>query len=245
MTKATLPVKAQLMDDEELTAWLEGRTHRRILAIPFGGPIPSAKSRIGVDLDGEWFSERTDIYGTYKALRENRERYVDFHHSFAPPGPTYGDPSGVMSGVILGKSILDKEPDEDGWWADIWLKAGEKRVALVKALARRGAQLFGSSQPIGTPKKDRETGEYLLWPHFLQTISTSPQNTNSVIVPAKAHMDDDLGVSPAIKALLADIDQLRTDLQPTSVVGEVSARDERYDAALAAFDDVLANLRQS
>lgn len=34
--KAVIPVKAQLMDADELEAWFAGRIPRRLLAIPFG-----------------------------------------------------------------------------------------------------------------------------------------------------------------------------------------------------------------
>ena len=36
----------------------------------------------------------------------------------------------MMTGHVLGKSILDPDPEEDGWWVDIWLKAGNKRYSV-------------------------------------------------------------------------------------------------------------------
>ena len=236
--KAVLPVKAQLMDTDELEAWFAGRIPRRILSIPFGGPIPSAKSAIGVDLDGEWFGPGVDIYGPHKALRDTRDRLVDFHHSFAPPGPGYGDPTGRMRGAILGKSVVDEEPEEDGYWSDIWLKYGEKRLALVKSLIKRGGQLFGSSQPAGGVKKDPMTGEIKVWPHLLQTLSPSPQNTLSVIRP-KAALDaivaDSIPVSDALVAFVTDLDNLGADLPLTSYLdggtGDVAAKAGRVLSA--------------
>src|SRR5688500_3866755 len=111
--KSLIPIKAKPLDDDELGAWFDGRVSRRFLAIPWGGPIPSQKSSLGVDLDGEWFSERTDIYGKFPILKRERERPVDFHHGL--------DPTGMMGSTIIGKSILDPDPDEDGWWVDVWL----------------------------------------------------------------------------------------------------------------------------
>lgn len=236
--KAVLPIKAQLMDTDELEAWFAGRIPRRILSLPFGGPIPSAKSALGVDLDGEWFGPDLDPYGPHRALRETRDRLVDFHHSYDPPGAGYGDPTGVMRGVILGKSVLDPEPEEDGWWSDIWLKHGEKRLALVKSLIKRGGQLFGSSQPAGGVVKDRETGEIKVWPHLLQTLSPSPQNTLAVLKPkAMLHAieADSIPVNDALKAFLADLDNLGADLPLTSYLdrgaGDAAAKAGRVLSA--------------
>jgi hypothetical protein len=255
--KSVLPIKAQLMEEDELEAWFAGKIPRRILSLPFGGPIPSAKSSIGVDLDGEWFSPRTDPYGPYKELRETRDRLVDFHHSFAAPSRAHGDPTGVMKGVILGKAVLDKEPEEDGYWSDIWLRYGEKRLSLVKSLIKRGGQLFGSSQPVPAPdaiKRDPATGEILVWPHWLQTISPSPQNTYSVIRP-KAMLDaidaDYIQVEGSLRDFLTDLDNLGADLPLTSDGGDVaakagrvlSARNERaLREALSIFGEILEQM---
>ena len=179
--KTLQPIKAKAAAADELAAWFAGETSRRLLAIPFYGPIPHPDGK-GRDLDGEYFDPRTDIYGPYAGLRSSRERLVDFHHSAKPPSPRYGDDTGMMSGHFLGKSILDPNPDEDGWWVDLWFERGNRRVALVEALAKRGAQLYGSSQPLGKAVIEPD-GHIAVWPHWLQTISTTPQNTYSVIRP--------------------------------------------------------------
>lgn len=263
--KALLPVKAQTLDPDEQEAWFAGNVPRRILSIPFGGPIPSPKSKLGVDLDGEFFSTRTDIYGDYAFLRKNRERLVDFHHSAQAPGPGYGDPTGMMTGHIIGKSILDPDPDEDGWWSDFWFKAGEKRVALIKKLAERGTQLFGSSQP-AKAKVDPETGEILTWVHLFQTISPSPQNTLSVLRPKAILEDADLAgipVSAAMRGLIEKMRDLDADLRRTSLAGDDGAKAGRelsrandreieaaldeladgYDRAQARLRDLLQRVR--
>lgn len=224
--KALLPVKAQPMDSDELDAWFEGQVPRRLLAIPFGGPIPSLKSPIGVDLDGEWFSQRTDIFGGIPELLNTRERLVDWNHAARPPGPKYGDPSGMMRGTILGKSILDPDPDQDGWWVDLWLNMGEKKLALVKRLIERGGQLFGSSQPARAGKTDPDTGEITEWPFLLQTLTTQPQNHFSVLRP-KAMLDEinesGVEVHAGLISLLGDLDDLSSDLSPTSRGGKAMA----------------------
>ena len=219
--KSLIPLKAAPLDPDELDAWFAGKLPRRLLAIPFGGPIPKKGAPIGTDLDGEWFDETTDIYGPYAVLRKERERLVDWHHR--------QDPTGKMGPTIIGKAVLDDEPDEDGWWESVWLKAGEARLSLIKRLQERGAALFGSSEAIY--KKVDEAGKIVTWPYVRQTLSTSPQNTLSVLRPMKASLDaldsTDLGVSEALHGFLAGLDNLGSDLGPTSrlaTVGEGTAK---------------------
>lgn len=232
MDKAMLPIKAKPIEDVE--AFFAGKVPWRLLAIPFGGPIPSPKSARGVDLDGEWFSEKTDIFGGRKALIESRERLVDWHHA--------KDPTGMMKSDYIGKSILDPNPDEDGWWVDFWFKAGEKRIALIKSLVERGSQLFGSSQ--AASKAVTPDGEITEWPYYLQTISTSPQNTLSVLRP-KAVLDEinqsGIAVSPAMRDLIAQSADLEADLRRVTVAAkagrELSGSNEaEIEAALEEFE---------
>ena len=105
----------------------------------------------------------------------------------------------------MGKSTLgeagDPEEDEDGWWVKVWLRHGDRRVNLVRKLADAGGKIFGSSE--ATPGSSRIQsgkgvipwrrdipGEIIRWPYRGQTLSTSPQNTNSVLAPVKATLDD-------------------------------------------------------
>src|SRR5512146_2916760 len=78
--KAFAELKAEPMSTSRLDRWLKGEISRRVLVLPFGGPIPAKGAPLGVDLDGEWFDRDTDIYGSYAVLRETRERLVDWHH---------------------------------------------------------------------------------------------------------------------------------------------------------------------
>ena len=263
--KALLPVKAKALEPDEQEAWFAGKVPRRILAIPFGGPIPSPKSQARRGPRRGVVQPPTDIYGDYAFLRANRERLVDFHHSAQPPGKGYGDPTGMMTGHVIGKSILDPDPDEDGWWSDFWFKAGEKRVALIKRLAERGAQLFGSSQP-AKANVDKESGEILTWVHLFQTISPSPQNTLSVLRPKAILEDADLAgipVSAAMRDLIEKMRDLDADLRRTSLAGDDGAKAGRelsrandreieaaldeladgYDRAQARLRDLLQRVR--
>ena len=92
------------MASGQLDRWLDGKIPRRILVVPFGGPLPGGKA--GLDLDGEYFDAETDLYGRYPQLRATRERFVDWHHD--------QDPTGVMKGAILGRIVMDADPEDDG-----------------------------------------------------------------------------------------------------------------------------------
>lgn len=180
------PVKATLIDDDAF----------RLLAFPFSGPIPSPRNARGVDLDGEWFDERTDIKpGWLKA------RAVDWHHGKDPLGvmnpPAYGHlrtQAPETGRVTIGKAV-DPVMDQDGWWVTIWLDEGERRVALIRQLAEQGAGrgvgLYGSTESIaGMTRRNAKTGHIEAWPYWRQTLSTSPQNTHSVLAPLKAALTD-------------------------------------------------------
>jgi hypothetical protein len=233
------PMKAAPLDDPE--AFFAGKVPWRLLAIPFDGPIPSPNSPRGVDLDGEWFSPNTDIFGGHKALLENRERATDFHHS--------SDPTGMMGRTVVGKSILDPNPEEDGWWVDFWVKAGEKRVALIKKLAERGTQLFGSSQ--ASRKVTTSKGEITVWPYYMQTISTSPQNTLSVLRP-KAVLDEitqsGIAISTAMTRLIEESADLEADLARATASAkagrELSGSNEaEIEAAIEEYESGQARMR--
>lgn len=243
--KAWAEVKAEPMSSGDLDRWLAGRRPRRILVLPHGGPIPKADAPLGVDIDGEWFSERTDIFDGHKALLETRQRVVDWHHD--------QDPTGTMKGAILGSVILDDHDesvsvDEElrtGRWGDLWANAGEKRLALVAQLEARGARIFGSSE--AAYKKASPTGEILTWPIIREAMSTSPQNTYAVMPPLKAVLTHPLiseVPAGALKALLFGLDNLASDLRATSLGGEPAAKAGRVLSAAneAALSHALSDL---
>lgn len=252
--KALMPVQAKALLPDEIDAFFSGKVPWRVLAVPFGGPIPAPNAPLGVDLDNQWFSERTDIFGGYAPLKATMERLVDWHHSYQPTGRG-GDPTGVMNGVVLGKAILDREPDEHGWWADFWARQGEAKLAKVKALVQRGVQLFGSGQPthVDDTIVDVQTGEIMRFPLLRETISTSPQNHYAVVRP-KAVLDDlesaEIAVSPAMRDLLTELDALGAEF-PTRLrghAGETAAKaggvlspvaKRALDDALDAWSDIL------
>ena len=205
------PVKATLLDDDAF----------RLLAIPFTGPIPSPTAPRGADLDGEWFSPRTDIRPGWLKARD-----VDWHHG----------EDGTMRREVIAKAV-DPVMEDDGWWVTVWLEHGARRLGLIKRLAERGAQLYGSSESVAGLVQKAATGEILRWPYWRQTLSTSPQNTHSVLRPLKAVLDDATGdmypaVTPAFwRDVTDELGVLASDLRRTSLGGDGAAKAQ--DAALA------------
>jgi len=204
-------LKATLLDDDAFS----------LLAIPFSGPIPHPKWPGGVDLDGETFTPRTDIKPHWFDWRA-----VDFHHG--------NDPTGVMGRSVIGKAgNLRKE--EDGWWVDVWLDAGKKRVELIKQLAQR-AEIFGSSEPVQGMVKVNKAGDIALWPFLRQTLSTSPQNTHSRLTPLKA------GIYSPTQAFWAEVVETLRDLVP-DLQGATAGRSvDGLAETLESADEAVARM---
>lgn len=232
--KASTPLKATVIDDDAF----------RLLAIPFGGPLPSPYWPKGVDLDRETFTERTDIKPAWF-----KERVVDWDHGNDP----------TLQRTVLGKAIdlggvdgASRDPDEDGWWVTVWLDHGQKRLNLIKRLAEQGAHIYGSSEPMPQMVRKAAHGEITVWPYLRQTLSTSPQNTYSVLRPLKALLDGSVPTVAFWSEIATAITDLGADLRLTSLEGDDVAKAGRVlssvnvsdlEAAIEAADKVLAVLR--
>lgn len=241
------PVKASPLDDDAF----------RLLAFPFTGPIPMPGTK-GVDLDAQWFSPETDIKPDWLPFRP-----TDWHHGA----------DGTLRRTVLGKALdlgrrdgPGREPDEDGWWVTVWLERGQRRLSLIRDLAERGAQLFGSSETLPglatvkarsgpdagsvVPWRPNLPGEIVTWPYWRQTLSTSPQNTHSVLRPLKATLDEieAAGERPG-PGFWADVEDalrsLGTDLLPHSGAGDARGKAGHADPRRAALLDALASFEQA
>lgn len=172
--KADIELKATVIDDDAF----------RLLALPFGGPIPFPGAPRGADLDRQWFSERTDFGAPPKRVP------VTWHHGM---DATMGKAEIAEAGEL--------EFDDDGGWVTVWLHHGERRLSLIRRLADAGGKLFGSSEAQDGSGRVRSgkgevawrrniPGEITRWHYAGQTLSTSPQNTLSVLTPVKATLAD-------------------------------------------------------
>ena len=229
--KSLVEVKATMLDDDAI----------RILAIPFGGPLTSPHNAKGVDMDHEFFSERTDLKLDWFDVR-----LVDWHHR--------GDAK--LGDAVIGKAI-DPEEDEDGWWVTAWLKKSSRYLAQIRRLMESGVPIFGSSEAVPGMVKKATNGEILVWPYVRQTLSPLPRNTFSVIRPLKATIDDlaseDAGPTEAFFDDLARlVDNLGSDPAPTlsgdggAKAGRVLAgrNEARLREALADIDEAYFDTKR-
>jgi hypothetical protein len=215
------PVKATVIDDDAF----------RLLALPFGGPIPYPGAPRGADLDRQWFEEGTDFGRMPKRVP------VTWHHGM----------DAVMGKATIAEAEFD-EFDDDGGWVRVWLKHGERRVNLVRQLAEKGAQLFGSSESVQGSGRIRAgkavlpwhrdiPGAIVRWHYNGQTLSTSPQNTLSVLRPMKATLAElTAGTLEPTDAFFSDLAAFMDNLatQPDrnlSAEGDLSAKAGRVLAA--------------
>jgi len=139
----------------------------RVLAIPFGGPFAGGK-----DLDGEYFSPRTDIKADWFPTRP-----VLWHH---------GGDQAVKDAILGTEDELVKE--DDGWWGTMWLDRSARYWAQVSAMLAAG-KVYGSSGALGHLVQKAKDGEILTWPHIEQTLTPTPANIFARVIPAKAAAD--------------------------------------------------------
>jgi hypothetical protein len=260
--KSFFDMKAGLLTERKTKLWLDGEIGRRVLVIPFGGPIPKAGLPNGVDLDDEFFDEDTDLVDGHDALKASQWRLMDWHHDDDHvPSRYQGGPALSMKGLVIGEIELEDDPDEFGHWASWWIKRGkanqqELGAKRVAALQEMGQPIWGSS--LAAYKKKADNGHIDAWPLIRHTASTSPRNHNAVIPPLKALLTDitfdDLS-GGAMKALLegyADQIELLLGSPDAAVttpatVGEGSAKAGRVLSAknrndLRAAIDALTEL---
>ncbi len=187
----------------------------RVLAIPFGGPIK------GKDLDGEYFSARTDIKPDWFDRRP-----LIWHHNL--------DQS-MKADPVMGDSD-DLELKADGWWSTIWLNRSHQYWSQVNGLLAAG-KVYGSSGSLPNfVKTDTKTGEILVWPYIEQTLTPTPANPYSVIVAAKAigHFDAaGIGLTPVERGFLTDPDSHAADLRADLPSGGDDAAIQRLSGKTA------------
>jgi hypothetical protein len=214
--------KATTMNTEALKAEQLGTAKWRVLAIPFGGPLKGGK-----DLDGEFFSPRTDPKPSWF-----KERPVLFHHG---QDDTIGDEDVGIEGEITKEA--------DGWWAPLWLDRSNRYFAQLDALIRAG-KMFGSSGSMAHLVRKANDGEILVWPHVEQTLTPTPANVFARITASKA-LDDfstaGIELEPAMRDVLTELDST-SDLGSDLPTGGEDPAMARLASTLSQLDEVLKSL---
>jgi len=79
----------------------------------------------------------------------------------------------------------DLEKEKDGWWATVWLDRSNRYWEQISQWLADG-KMYGSSGALGHLVKKAADGEILVWPHIEQTLTLTPANPFSRVVPTKA-----------------------------------------------------------
>ena len=185
----------------------------------------------GKDLDGEFFSPRTDIKADWFDKRP-----VLFHHA----------QDASLKDSTLGVED-DLELEDDGWWGKVWLDRANQYWARVSALLASG-KMYGSSGALGhLVRKDHKSGEILIWPHIEQTLTPTPANPFARVVPVKA-LDHFKTAGIAVNGQEAGrllIGPDGSDLGPDLPSGgDMDPAMARLSATLDQLTEVLARLRK-
>jgi hypothetical protein len=139
-----------------------------ILAVPYGGPLA------GKDLDGEFFSERTDLcldwFPTHRPLLYN--------HGL----------DGEIETTPIGKADASSAHQDDaGWWVRAQLdKAGRYWQHINQLIEADGEKLFASSGSLPHLVRRAKSGEILRWPWVELSLTTTPANLFATVTPASA-----------------------------------------------------------
>jgi hypothetical protein len=186
---------------------------------------------IGRDTDGEFFSPRTDI----KADWFDRRPLV-WHHNLDRT---------MKADPVIGTAD-DTEQDNLGWWSTIWLDRSNQYWAAIDKFLRDG-KIYGSSGSLGNfVRTDQKTGEILVWPFIEQTLTPTPANPYSRVVAAKAvsHFDEaQIGLSPALRGILTDLDSQTADLPADLPSGGDAAAMQARRRGIAMADAAVARTK--
>jgi len=199
----------------------------KVLAIPYGGPFS------GKDTDGEFFSPKTDIKPDWFDRRP-----LVWHHNLDRT---------MKADPVLGTAD-DLEQTDEGWWSTLWLDRSHRYWEQVNSLLQSG-KTYGSSGSLPNfVRTDVKTGEILVWPYIEQTLTPTPANPYAVVVAAKAvdHFDKaDIGLPPALRGILSDLDSPTADLDPDLPSETESAADpaiQRLAAQVARLEELIRQL---
>jgi len=206
----------------------------------------------GVDLDGEYFSERTDLALDWFPV----QRPLLYHHGL-DEGGTGVQAIGRIDSTTATKAV-------DGWWVQAQLDKAHAYYDSVKKLIGDGA-LFSSSGAMPHLVRTAKDGEILRWPWVEQSLTPTPANVYARveageavkhykaagITPPPTISEDDPAIryAESLERLLLDVPEFvgRTkslvDVRHKEGRALSNARRQRLSALLEAFTSSADDLR--
>jgi hypothetical protein len=146
-----------------------------ILAIPFSGPMPGGPG--GKDLDGEYFSPKTDLCLDWFPT----QRPLLYQHGL----------DGEIAVAPIGKvDASSAHQDDAGWWVRAQLdKAGQYWRHITQLIEADEEKIFASSGSMPHLVKRTKDGEILRWPWVELSLTPTPANFFATVsaAAAKAH----------------------------------------------------------
>jgi len=127
------------------------------LAIPYGGPMG------GKDLQGEYFTPRTDL-----ALKWFDRRPALFHHGVDPDAEI--EPVGVQ---------FETKTLDAGQWAKVQLDKAHRYYDMIADMVRQGKLFFSSGAMPHLVQKGKD-GELLRWPWVELSLTPMPANPYAI-----------------------------------------------------------------
>jgi hypothetical protein len=144
------------------------QTRLRILAIPFFGP----KELGGRDLDGEFFSAKTDLCTSWYPV----QRPLLYEHGLRP-GPDVAPVGKVDSATLTTEEGV-------GVWVEAELDRQARYFEHIRRLVEQ-KRLYASSGAMPHLVKTAPGGEILRWPWVELSLTPVPANPFAVVEPDK------------------------------------------------------------
>ena len=158
----------------------------RGLGMPFGGPFD------GRDLDGEFFSTKTDFMFDFFA----GERPLLYHHG-----------QDMAVGPEVNGRVVDYSKTEAGIWTIAQLDKRARYLDEIRQLVERGALSFSSGAYPYLAQVNKGTGEIERWPWVELSLTPTPSNpyavaSKSIRAQLRIEPTDDEPEPPASRLVL-------------------------------------------
>ncbi len=133
------------------------------LAVPFGSPSRR-------DLQGEWFSKRTNLF-------------LDWFPTDGRPTLYHHGMDGKVEAEAVGRQI-SHEVGEDGVWVEVQLARRNKWLELIRRLLEADGLGF-SSGALPSLVQKAASGEILAWPWVELSLTPTPASSDARILARK------------------------------------------------------------